>query len=88
MPDTDLTSAWREICTRAWSDEEFKTRLLDSPDEVLGEFEFSPPPGMSYRVIEGRDNEVVLVLPADPQSPGLAGAADHTAVSQYYASCL
>lgn len=84
----DFITTWRVICTLAWNDEDFKNRLIDRPDEVLQQFNFPAPQGMSYDVVESPEAVLTLVLPAKPEAAPVAAAAGERAVSQYYASCL
>jgi hypothetical protein len=59
-------SAWRGIVARAWSDAEFKARLLDDPNTVLTENGLSVPAGVHVVIVENEPARVHLVLPAKP----------------------
>lgn len=61
-------SAWRDVVTKAWSDDAFKERLIDDPNGVLQEANLEPPEGVHFVVVENDPNRVHLVLPARPES--------------------
>lgn len=48
------------VIGRAWVDEEFKKRLLDDPATVRKENGIEVPEGMTVRVVERKENEVLL----------------------------
>jgi hypothetical protein len=57
---------WAKIIAQAWVDEDFKARLLADPESVLKENGIQIPDGMSARVVESQENEIVFLLPAVP----------------------
>jgi hypothetical protein len=62
-----MKETWLKIITRAWSEPDFKARLLAETDEVLKEYHIDIQAGVSYQVVE---DQVVgkryLVLPPPP----------------------
>jgi hypothetical protein len=68
MKITPIKEAWQKIVTRAWDEEEFKTRLLNETDKVLDEYHVKIPPGISYAAVEdGVQGKYYLVLPPKPE---------------------
>lgn len=63
-PETQ--SAWRGIVANAWSDDQFKNRLIDDPSSVLKSAGVAVPEGVHFVVVENEPNRVHLVLPAKP----------------------
>ncbi len=49
---------------KAWTDEAFKGKLFANPGAVMRAEELEIPEGTDLRLVEARENEVVLVLPA------------------------
>lgn len=63
-PETQ--AGWRSIVARAWSDEDFKKRLIDDPNAVLTEAGLPVPRGVNFVVVENEAQRVHLVLPVKP----------------------
>ena len=64
---------WSQIVARAWCDEDFMSRLLSNPREVLAEHDLEVPPGTEVEVVLGTevkvdDTDTVrrFILPASP----------------------
>ena len=55
-----------QIIARAWTDEEFKARLLREPAQVLRENGISLPDDVEVRVVENTRNVIHLVIPPRP----------------------
>jgi len=60
-----------EIVSRAWDDEVFKKRFLNSPKEVLKEAGIPVEEGVEYKVIETPKLVQYLVLPHEKQKEAL-----------------
>jgi hypothetical protein len=61
---------WLKIITRAWSEPDFKTRLLTETDKVLAEYHIDIPPGVTYQAVEDQvSGKRYLVLPPPPGAP-------------------
>lgn len=54
------------LVARAWSDEEFKTRLMNDPAAVLEEHGIEAPLGVTLKVVEDTEDVCHLVLPPSP----------------------
>ena len=57
---------YAKVIARAWVDEEFKKRLLAEPATVLAENGIEIPEGMTVKLVERKENEILLVLPHRP----------------------
>jgi len=55
-----------QMIARAWSDTEFKQRLLQQPNVVFTEYGISLPAGMKLQVVENTADTTYFVLPAKP----------------------
>lgn len=51
---------------KAWSDENFKQRLISEPAAVLEEYGIEAPPGVQWKVVEDTAEVRHLVLPPSP----------------------
>jgi len=63
-PETE--AAWRNVVTRAWSDEQFKNKLVDDPNSTLAEAGIPLPSGVNAVIVENEPGRIHLVLPAKP----------------------
>lgn len=63
---TNWQKQWGMLVAKAWSDEDFKRRLLAEPAAVLEEFGIEPPRGVELQVVEDTDEVCHLVLPSSP----------------------
>ncbi len=64
----NLQSAWTKIIAQAWSDDEYKSRILDAPREVLEEAGFNVPEEIELSVSDGGPPRVHLVIPPAPEN--------------------
>jgi hypothetical protein len=71
-PGMDWEKQWAKINVKAWSDENFKKRLMSNPKSALQEMGITPPAGMEVKVVENTNTVVHLPLYAKPQSGELA----------------
>jgi hypothetical protein len=55
------------VVARAWTDDDFKARLLAEPDEVLRENGIDLKPGTEVRVVQNTDKVIHVGLPPRPQ---------------------
>jgi len=62
----DWQKQWGLLVARAWSDDDFKRRLMANPAAVLEEFGIETPPGVEWRVVEDGPQVRHLVLPPSP----------------------
>ena len=61
---------YAKIIAQAWVDEEFKKRLIEDPEAVLKENGIEIPEGMTVKVVEKKENEIQIPLPAKPSQTG------------------
>jgi hypothetical protein len=77
-------AAYAKVVARAWSDPEFKARLLVNPAAVLAEAGIKPPPGKNLRIVEDTDSETHLILPSRPAGGELSDAALEQVAGGYF----
>ena len=65
--------ALKEIIIRAWTDADFKRRLLSSPDEVFDEYSISRSEKRVV-VVENKEDTAYFVLPLTPDLSNLSEA--------------
>ena len=56
-----------EVVLKAWTDDDFKQRLLADPATVLQENGVPVPPGVAVKVVEDTDQVNYFVLPSKPE---------------------
>jgi len=63
---------WPKVVARAWTDEEFRQRLLDNPAEALAEFNLPWLHQVEVKVVAGEaaPPTMVLTLPDPPDDLG------------------
>ncbi len=59
---------WGQVVARAWSDEDFKQRLLLNPRSVLAEHGLEMPQDMEVQVMEDGPQVRHFILPPSPAS--------------------
>jgi len=57
---------YAKIIAKAWVDVEFKAKLLADPAAVLAENGIEIPEGMTVKVVERKENEIMIPLPPKP----------------------
>jgi Nitrile hydratase, alpha chain len=57
---------WSQVVAEAWSDDEFKARLMQDPSSALKEFGIEVPAGVEIRVVEDTDRVKYVTLPPKP----------------------
>jgi hypothetical protein len=55
-----------QLVARAWSDEQFKNKLLSDPASTFAEYALPVPAGSKLRVVENPPGVTTFVLPARP----------------------
>lgn len=55
---------------QAWTDPQFKDKLLTDPHAALADHGVDVPEGISVNVVENTDDTVHLVLPVSPRHAG------------------
>ena len=61
-----------QITAKAWTDANFKKRLLSDPAAVLKDYGLTVPPDIKIRVVEDTDTLVHLTLPPKPTDKELS----------------
>jgi len=69
---SDWIKDWGKIVSKAWSDENFKKRLISDPAAVLRESGLEVPPGVEVKVVENTDKLLHLTLPPKASSHELS----------------
>ena len=62
----DNIQRYEEIMRRAYTDEEYRARLLADPSGVMREAGFEIPAGLEVRAVESTDTVLYLALPPKP----------------------
>lgn len=75
-----IQAGWRNIIARAWSDDEFKRKLIEDPHAVLADAGLPVSQDVNYVVVENEPQCIHLVLPA---RPGGDVSIRHTTASDY-----
>jgi hypothetical protein len=70
LNQTEPAICWKLIA-KAWSDEEFKVRLLADPVVVLREAGMKVPEGVSVVILEDTHQTAHFVIPAKPSNAEL-----------------
>lgn len=60
------SNAYSKIVSKAWSDPEFKARLLAAPRAALAESGVQVPDGVRINVLEDSGDVINMVLPTSP----------------------
>ena len=66
------SNTYSKIMTKAWSDPDFKARLLADPKAVLAEAGVQVPDGIHMKIIEDTSDVINIVLPASPAGGALS----------------
>jgi hypothetical protein len=82
---------WSQIVARAWSDEEFKQRLLADPRAVLAENGLEVPEDIEVQMLEDTPTTRTFVLPPPPtdelSDEELVGSATADSFSYFCGRC-
>jgi len=57
---------YAKLVARTWSDDSFKSRLLNNPTDALAEVGVTVPEGIAVKVLQDTTEQMHLVLPAAP----------------------
>ncbi len=64
--DPQVRKAFAKIIARAWSDEEFKRKLINNPAEAIKEYGLKPTPGKTLKVVINDSKTEYFHLPIKP----------------------
>ena len=59
----EFSKKYAEVIAKAWSDESFKKKLLENPNETLKEFGVPMPEGITFHIHENGSGTCHLILP-------------------------
>jgi len=59
----EFSKKYAEVIAKAWSDEGFKKKLLEKPNETLKEFGVPMPEGITFHIHENGSGSCHLILP-------------------------
>ena len=66
------SEVYRRVVTKAWTDPDFKARLLADPKATLAEAGAPVPDGIRIKIIEDTSDVINLVLPTSPAGEALS----------------
>ncbi len=66
MDRAEMNKKMGQVIARAWSDADFKARLLADPAETLRAEGIEVPAGVKVRAVENTDEQFYLVIPQKP----------------------
>ncbi|MCB0086453.1 MAG: NHLP leader peptide family RiPP precursor [Caldilineaceae bacterium] len=66
------SNAYSRLVTKAWTDPDFKTRLLADPKAVMAESGLEVPEGIRLNIVEDTSDIINIVLPASPAGGALS----------------
>ncbi len=66
MDRNEFQKAYGKLVAKAWSDENFKAKLLAGPMAVFKENGLTVPEGIEVRIVENTDNLIYCILPSEP----------------------
>lgn len=85
MNKEDMNKKMSQIIAKAWSDGNFKTKLLANPMETLQAEGIEVPKGIKVNAVENTDEQFFLVIPkapgdlTDEQLDAVSGGHDQSA---------
>ena len=68
----EFSKKYAEVIAKAWSDESFKKKLLENPNETLKEFGVPIPEGVTFHIHENGSGTCHLILPGKPNDEGVS----------------
>ncbi|OGV59777.1 MAG: hypothetical protein A2283_10990 [Lentisphaerae bacterium RIFOXYA12_FULL_48_11] len=66
MDPKEFQKAYGKLVAKAWSDAEFKAKLLADPMKVFKENSMEVPEGIEVRIVENTDKIINFILPPEP----------------------
>lgn len=69
-----------KLLAKAWTDPDFRKRLLADPNGVVGQMGLKVPAGKKLHIIENTDTDVYMVIPKAPAGIELSDEALDQAV--------
>ena len=78
---------WAKIVAKAWSDDEYRQRLIEDPVSVLTEEGFEVPEGLEIKVVEATEKQLWMILPPKPEKGSMEEGEERQAATLSYMSC-
>ena len=66
MDPKEFQKAYGKLVAKAWSDAEFKAKLLADPMKIFKENSMEVPAGIEVRIVENTDKIINFILPPEP----------------------
>ncbi len=66
MDQNEFQKAYGKLVAKAWSDDEFKAKLLSDPMTVFKENSIEVPEGIEVRMVENTADTMHFILPPEP----------------------
>ncbi len=66
MDPKEFQKAYGKLVVKAWSDDDFKTKLLSDPMKVFKENNMEVPEGIEVRMVENTQDTMHFILPPEP----------------------
>ena len=80
-------AAYGKVIAQAWSDHEFKVKLLDNPREALADAGIDVPADVDVIVTEQKPGEMHLVLPPKPAEGEIGDELLQTVAGGFTSCC-
>jgi hypothetical protein len=75
---------WAKIVAKAWTDEDYKQRLLDDPATVLKAEGAELPEGVAFKCVEATESQAWLVLPPKPTEGSIQAGEERLAATKCF----
>jgi len=73
MDQEQFQKAYGKLIAKAWSDDDFKAKLLANPMAVFKENEVKVPEGIEVRMVENTKETIHFIFPPEPSDELLDG---------------
>lgn len=92
MDPNEFQKAYGKLVAKAWSDDDFKAKLLSDPMTVFKENDITIPEGIEVRMLENTEKITYFILPPEPSDEltdeelgGAAGGVCYCGVNSCHA---
>jgi hypothetical protein len=65
--DKNFEANWAKAIAKAWSDEKFKQKLINNPEQTLKEFGIEAPKDYQFQIHEEKNKVIHLYIPPKPE---------------------
>ena len=66
MDKNEFQKAYGKLVAKAWSNDDFKIKLLNDPMEVFKDHDIEVPEGIEVRMVENTEKITHFILPPEP----------------------